>query len=111
MNSNFKANRSMAAGTMTEAGVGLVSDDGLENDLPRFCMEPDMVESNRALAWLNAICFVYLLIGIIGLNPPPISINKKSLAQEEAVPTVIEPLITPVQQVGAANPQEVPNER
>jgi protein TonB len=40
-----------------------------------------------------------LLIGIIGLRPPPLPINRRPPAQEEIVATVIEPLLTPVQAV------------
>ena len=47
------------------------------DNLARFCLEPDVSETRRALAWVNAICFAYLLIGLIGLKPPPIEVVKR----------------------------------
>jgi protein TonB len=81
-------------------------------DLSRFCLEPDAAESRRALAWVNSICLVYLLIGVIGLKPPAPAINRHPSASEEAVPTIIEPLIpaTPVISPDL-NPEEAPSER
>lgn len=80
---------------------------GVENDLPRFCLEPDVVEAKRLLAWVNSICLAYLIIGIIGLQPRPIVIQKRAVSTEDAVPAVIEPLLTPVQ---AVTPDSSPDE-
>jgi protein TonB len=78
-------------GTGTTAGV-----TNNAEDLARFCLELDPVESKKVLAWVNSICLAYLIIGIIGLRPPPIIPHKRSTAQEEAVPVLIEPLVTAV---------------
>jgi periplasmic protein TonB len=78
------------------------------DDLPRFCLEQDPVESKKTLAWVNSICLVYLIIGFIGLKPPPIVINKRPEAQEEAVPVLVEPLVTAVPTVTAeSTPEQV----
>jgi TonB family protein len=88
----------------------LISGNAPHNDLPRYCLEPDVAESNRALAWMNAICFVYLMIGVLGLRPADILINKKAALADEVVPTIIEPLVTPVKAVTEASP-ETPTEK
>lgn len=86
----------------------LISDNASQSDLSRFCLELDPVESKRVLAWVNSICLLYLVIGIMGLKPPAVLINRRPLTEEEAVPTIIEPLITPVQMITPdSNPEQV----
>ena len=81
------------------------------DDLARFCLEPDTAETKRSLAWVNAICLTYLVIGFIGLKPPPIYVLKRPPTAEEAVPTVIEPLISTVQQIAPDSAtEEAPSE-
>ena len=96
-----------AADAVAGKRANLLSADALDNDLPRFCLELDPAESKRALAWVNSICLVYVIIGIVGLKAPAIDINKRPISQEEATPVVIEPLITAVQQISPdSNPDE-----
>ena len=71
-------------------------------DLPRFCLNLDPAESKRALSWVNSICFVFLLIGVLGLKPAAPVIHRRPPETLEVAPTVIEPLITPVQTVAAS---------
>ena len=78
-------------------------------DLARFCLEPDAVESDRRLAWANAICLGFLVIGLIGLRPRPIVVTQPAGPAEEAVATVIEPVVAPVQPVPVtATPDDAP---
>jgi protein TonB len=92
--------------------VNLVPDNDFQDDLARFCMEPDAAESNRLLAWTNAVCLAYVMVGIIGIRPPPLVINRKPPSQEEAAPVVIEPLVAAVPTVTAdANSEQAPSER
>jgi protein TonB len=84
--------------TASVAGGPLSELNGYSDDLARFCLEPDRAESNRRLAWINSICLAYLIIGILGLHPPPLEVSKR-VSLEEAVPTIIEPAVSPVQQV------------
>ena len=89
----------------------LVLGGAAREDLARFCLEPDTAEAKRALAWVNAICLAYLVIGLLGLRPPPIYVVKHPLP-EEAVPTVIEPLISAVQQIAPDSAaEEAPSEQ
>jgi TonB family protein len=79
-----------------------------QDDLARFCLERDTAETKRELAWVNALSLAFLVIGFIGLRPPPISVIRRPAAAEETVPTVIEPLITTAQQVSPDSAEEEP---
>lgn len=84
----------------------------LESDLPRFCLEPEAGELNRAMGWVVSICVAYLIFGLIGIRQAAIVVHKRAPAREEAVPTVIEPLVTPPQtSTAAAAPEEPSSER
>lgn len=108
LNRDSKANPRVAADFAAARGeAGLLLNPPSNNDLARFCLELDPTESKRALAWVTSICAVYLLIGIIGLRPLAPDIVRKPV-QEEVVPTVIEPLVTPVQTVTADSSSEEP---
>ena len=65
----------------------------MNRDLSQFCLEPDPAESNQALAWVNAICFIYLVIGVLSLKPVAPVIHRAASAALEAAPTIIEPLV------------------
>ena len=55
---------------------------------------------------------LHLVIGLLGLKVPALVIHRKAPVQEEAVPTVIEPLVTAVQKVNAdAAPPEAASQR
>jgi TonB family protein len=113
LNRDLKTSRDATVVPWPTDGAGEVfSDTASLSDLPRFCLERDTAEAKRTLAWVNSICLAYLIIGIMGLNPPAPEINRRPSAPEEAVPTVIEPLIAPVQAITAeANPEEAPEEK
>ncbi len=72
--------------------------------LTRFCFEPDAVEANRVLAWVNSICAAFLLIGLLGLKPRAIIVQTKPPPATEAVATIIEPVVMPVQAMTAETP-------
>ena len=78
--------------------------------LTRFCFEPDAVEANRVLAWVNAICAAFLLIGLLGLQPRPIVVQTKPGPATEAVTTIIEPAVIPVQTLTADAPGDAPSD-
>jgi TonB family protein len=97
--------------TASATGGSSLDINGYSDDLARFCLRPDRAETNRALAWVNSVCLAFLMIGIVGLHPIPPAVNRRALAAEEAVPTVIEPVITPTQQVSPdSGPTEAPSE-
>lgn len=76
-----------------------INRNGLSDDLARYCLEPDAAESVRQLAWVNSVCLAFIVMGILGLKPQPVIINKRPVTQEDAAPTVIEPLVAAVQTV------------
>src|SRR6266850_4620383 len=62
----------------------------LSDDLARLCLPSEYRDSNRFLAWVNSICFLFLLIGLVGLKAPRIVIKPLSQPQE-IVPVVFTP--------------------
>jgi len=62
----------------------------LSDDLARLCLPYEYRDSNRFLAWVNSICFLFLLIGLVGLKAPKIVIKPLSQPQE-IVPVVFTP--------------------
>lgn len=75
--------------------------------LTRFCFEPDAVEANRVLAWVNSICAAFLLIGLLGLKPRTIVVQTKPTPANEAVATIIEPVVMSAQPLTAETPGDV----
>lgn len=80
-------------------------------DLARFSLDPEAAESKQALAWVNSICLAYVIIGLIGFKAPDIVVHQKPPTEEEAVPTVIEPLVTAVQQISPDSSPEQMTEK
>jgi periplasmic protein TonB len=74
---------------------------GLKSELARFCLPEANRDPNRKLAWVNSICILFLLIGIVGAKSGSISL-KKPPPLEEAVPVLVEP---------SPPPPEKPEER
>src|SRR2546428_13996765 len=62
----------------------------LSDDLARLCLPSEFKDSYRALAWVDSICFLFLLIGLIGLRPPKI-IENPVVAPPEVVPVIFTP--------------------
>jgi len=112
LNTNSKTDGGATLKLGAKEAEELPSFSAVEIDLPRFCLELDPAETKRMLAWVNSICFVYLMIGVLGLKPSAPVIHRMTPAALEAVPTVIEPLVTPVQTVTATpNPEVIPGEK
>lgn len=85
-------------------------DETYADDLPRFCLEQDPAESKKTLAWVNSICCAFLLIGIVGLKARPLEIVRRQVQQEEAVATVIEPLVPAIQTISPDSTPETASE-
>jgi TonB family protein len=67
---------------------------GLKDGLARACLPQAHRDPDQKLAWTNAVCILFLLIGVLGwrraadfVEPPP--------SAQEAVPVMIEPLTPP----------------
>lgn len=66
----------------------------LKDGLARYSLASGRREPNQKLAWVNSICFLFLLIGIVGAREGIISI-KPVLPIRQIVPVVLEPTILP----------------
>src|SRR2546423_15471782 len=62
----------------------------LSSDLARLCLPSEYRDSNRALAWVDSICFAFLLVGLVGLKAPRVVVRPLS-APQDIVPVVFTP--------------------
>jgi TonB family protein len=62
----------------------------LSSDLAKLCLPSEYRDSNRLLAWVNSICLLFLLIGLVGLKAPKVVVRPLSEPQE-VVPVVFTP--------------------
>jgi TonB family protein len=62
----------------------------LSSDLARLSLPAEYKDAYRTLAWVNSICFLFLLIGIVGLRPQKIVVRPLNEIQE-IVPVVFTP--------------------
>jgi hypothetical protein len=77
----------------------------LSDDLAKLCLPQEWKDSNRTLAWVNSICFLFLVVGLIGLRPPKV-IHKALSEVVEAVPVIF----TPPEEQPKAEPEAKPDE-
>jgi len=76
----------------------------LKDELARLCLTTARREPERKLAWVNSICILFLLIGILGARQGVITI-KPVPPIREAVPVVVLPAVLPPQAV-APKPEQ-----
>jgi protein TonB len=77
----------------------------LKSELARLCLPAARRDPNRKLAWTNSICFLFLLIGVTGLNPVT-SVIKKPPPLEQTIPVIITPPAPPPTRVEARTEQQ-----
>lgn len=66
----------------------------LTSELAKFCLPSARRDPNRKLAWVNSICLLFLMIGVLGARTPVTTIRAvKPL--EELVPVIVEPVAPP----------------
>ncbi|HEY1489628.1 MAG TPA: TonB family protein [Verrucomicrobiae bacterium] len=70
----------------------------LKDELARLCLPSAIRDANLKLAWVNSICLLFLLIGIIGARRGLIAI-KPAPPLVEIVPVVLEPVALPPQEI------------
>ena len=77
----------------------------LKNELARLCLPSAGCDANLKLAWVNSVCIVFLLIGILGararvgaLKPPPL---------QEIIPVILAPVTLPPHET---EKKEIPDE-
>ncbi len=77
----------------------------LSSDLARLSLPAEYVDSYRNLAWTNSICFLFLVIGLIGLKAPRV-VHKPLVQVTESAPVIF----TPPEEQQKPEPQEQPDE-
>src|SRR5271165_6404942 len=63
----------------------------LTDELARYCLPPANRDPNRTLAWVNSICVLFLLIGVLGAKLGAISSKPPPPLPEQAIPAIVEP--------------------
>src|ERR1700744_4528678 len=69
----------------------------LKGDLARLCLPEANRDADRNLAWVNSVCILFLIIGLVGARRGYIFI-KPVPPLPSAVPVMVEPQILPPQQ-------------
>lgn len=78
---------------------------GLKSELAQFCLPQAKRDPNRKLAWVNSICILFLLIGILGSKPATIKI-KNPPPIEQPILAIVEPTPPPPTRIQAQqNPE------
>jgi len=63
-------NPSPISAASAAAAPGAFRSYALHSDLAQYCLPASGRDTSRKLAYLNSICFLFLVIGVAGLNPP-----------------------------------------
>jgi periplasmic protein TonB len=74
----------------------------LKSGLARYCLSSERSETNLKLAWVNSICILFLIIGLVGARRGIISIRTLPPIRQ-VVPVVVMPRTLPPQ---AVSPQK-----
>ncbi len=77
----------------------------LSDDLARLCLPQEFKDSYRKLAWVNSICFMFLVVGLIGLRPPRV-IHKPLSEVVDTVPVIFTPPDEPPKTEPEVKPDE-----
>ncbi len=62
----------------------------LSDDLARLCLPQEFRDSYRVLAWVNSICLLFLIVGMVGLRPPKV-VERPLSEVQDVVPVVFTP--------------------
>src|SRR5882724_2909204 len=77
--------------TPVPAGFGGAAHDySLTSDLARLSLPAEYRDQYRTLAWVNSICALFLIIGIVGLKAPNVHVRQIAPVVE-ALPVVLTP--------------------
>src|SRR5947207_8522251 len=79
----------------------------LSDDLARLCLPAEYKDQHRTLAWVNSICFLFLVIGLIGLKTPKVIVRPLAAIQEPIAVELPAPQEQPPVQADVP-PDEVP---
>src|SRR5882762_8475627 len=86
----------------------------LSSDLARLSLPAEYRDANRTLAWVNSICLLFLIIGLVGLKQPKIIVRPLSQVSEIQIepyaPPQEQPKTQPEVKQEEPEPQETPVE-
>ena len=77
----------------------------LTSDIAQFCLPASSRDANRRLAYVNSICLLFLVIGVIGFRQPKV-VQKELPPLPEIVPVVY----TPPEEQPKPEPKPQPDE-
>jgi TonB family protein len=77
----------------------------LKDELARLCLPPAGRDANLKLAWVNSVCILFLLIGLVGARRGVIAI-KPAPPIEEIVPVILAPVTLPPQETTEQKPAD-----
>jgi TonB family protein len=80
-------------------------DYALSSELAKLCLPAEYRDFNRKLAWVNSICFLFLVIGLVGLKAPKVVVRAINMPTEQ-VPVVF----TPPEETPKTQPDVKPDE-
>jgi TonB family protein len=81
----------------------------LESELARVAIHATDRDPNRKLGWVNSVCILFLLIGVMGSRPASIRIRPLPPAEEVSA-AIVEPLPPPPQVQSEQQTQEQDNQ-
>jgi len=82
----------------------------LKDELARYCLPEAHRNPDRKLAWMNSICILFLLIGILGAKPAATS-TKPVPPIEQAVPVMVEPIAPPQLELQQQNQEQTEEQK
>jgi protein TonB len=77
----------------------------LKNELARLCLPSASRDKSQKLAWVNSVCILFLLIGLVGARRGVIAI-KPAPPIEEIVPVILAPVTLPPQETTEQKPAD-----
>ena len=86
--------------------AGLGQGYKLSDDLAQLCLPHEWKDSCRTLAWVNSVCLLFLVVGLVGLKPPKV-VHKPLREVAEVTPVVL----TPQEEVPKTEPDVKPPEQ
>src|SRR5438552_17170386 len=99
----------MASSPFGEAAPGYA----LSSELAKLCLPAEFKDSYRRLAWVNSICFLFLVVGLVGFKAPKVVVRplkKPPEIMEVYLPPPEQPKVEPQVKPEEPEPQEQPAE-
>jgi periplasmic protein TonB len=78
----------------------------LSDDLAKLCLPQEWKDSYRTLAWVNSVCALFLLVGLVGLKAPRVIIRPLSEVTD-VVPVIFTPPDEPPPPTTEIKPDEM----